>query len=270
MSTAKITVRRPKSPDRVYAPSVSSKDLFHRWQRSDDQRAREQLVAHFLPLARRLAGRYRGAHEPLEDLVQVASLGLVKAIDRYDPDRAVAFSSFAVPTIVGELQRYFRDAGWSVHVPRAAQERAIKVEQIQRKLTAQTGRPPTFNEIAEYAELSIEDVLDAVEAAAAHHAVSLDIPRDDNEGEIGTLIDAIGDIDGRFDLIDTKASIAEAAKQLSERERRVLKLRFVADRTQKQIAAEIGVSQMQVSRILHKALGRLAELVGDGREAVAV
>ncbi len=243
-------------------------ELFRRWQQAHDQRAREQLVEHFLPLARKLARRYHGAHEPLDDLVQVASLGLVKAIDRYDPERGIAFSSFAVPTILGELKRYFRDVGWSVRLPRGTQELAIKVEQIQRRLTAQTGRVPTFSEIAEYGELSIEDVLDALEAAAAHHAVSLDIPREDNEGEIGTLADTIGEIDERFELIDAGTAIGEAAKQLTERERQVLALRFIADRTQTQIATQMGVSQMQVSRILRKSLGRLEELVRDDAEAL--
>ncbi len=263
MPAAQPTTRRPRSAAH-HAPSVSTNDLFQRWQLSHDQWARERLVERFLPLARKLARRYHGAHEPLDDLVQVASLGLVKAIDRYDPDRGIAFSSFAVPTILGELKRYFRDAGWSIHVPRGTQELAIKVEQIQRRLTTHTGRPPTFDEIAQYGELSIEDVLDALEAAAAHHAVSLDVPREDGEGEIGTLADAIGEIDARFELVDTGMSIGEAAKQLSERERRVLAMRFIADRTQTQIAAEIGVSQMQVSRILRKSLARLAELVEGG------
>ena len=264
MPTANMSTRVPGPATRHQGRAVSTNDLFHHWQRHRDQRAREQLVERFLPLARKLARRYQGAHEPLDDLVQVASLGLVKAIDRYDPDRGIAFSSFAVPTILGELKRYFRDVGWSVRVPRGTQELAIKVEQIQRKLTAQSGRPPTFNEIAEYAELSIEDVLDALEAAAAHHAVSLDVPREDSEGEIGTLGDAIGETDARFDLVDTGTTIGAAAKELTERERQVLALRFIADRTQTQIAAEIGVSQMQVSRILRKSLGRLAVLVEEG------
>jgi RNA polymerase sigma-B factor len=263
MPTANATTRATNTSHSRSGLPAETNELFHRWRRRRDQRAREHLVERFLPLARRLARRYQGAHEPLDDLVQVASLGLVKAIDRFDPDRGIAFSSFAVPTILGELKRYFRDVGWSVRVPRGTQELAIKVEQIQRRLTAQTGRPPTFNEIAEYAELSIEDVLDAIEAAAAHHAVSLDIPHEDSEGDIGTLGEAIGAIDERFGLVDTGASIGEAAKQLSERERRVLALRFVADRTQTQIAAQVGVSQMQVSRILRKSLGQLAELVAD-------
>jgi len=241
--------------------SAESNELFQRWQRRGDRRARAELVERFLPLARKLARRYQGAREPLDDLMQVASLGLVKAIDRFDYERGTAFSSFAVPTIVGELKRYFRDLGWGVHVPRGAQERALKVEEAQRKLTTKTGRPPSVPEIAEYMELSIEDVLDGLEAAAAHHSMSLDVPREDGDGESGTLGDLFGEVDGRFAIAEAGATIAEAAQHLSERERQVLALRFIQDMTQTQIAEQIGVSQMQVSRILRRSLARLRELV---------
>src|SRR5579859_6017671 len=160
---------------------TESRDLFIRWRKFDDQAAREELVERFLPLARNLARRYAGAREPFDDLLQVASLGLVKAIDRFDEERGAAFSSFAVPTILGELKRYFRDLGWSVHVPRGAQEQALKVQEAQERLTSRTGRPPSVNELAEYLELSIEDVLDAIETAAAHHSASLDAPREDGD-----------------------------------------------------------------------------------------
>jgi RNA polymerase sigma-B factor len=192
--------------------------------------------------------------------MQVASLGLVKAVDRFDTSRGTAFSSFAVPTILGELKRYFRDLGWSVHVPRGAQEMALKVEEAQQRLTTKTGRPPSVPDLAQYLEMSIEDVLDALETASAHHSTSLDAPRDDGEEESGTLADAFGEIDERFELVDASVTIAAAAEQLSTRERKVLMLRFVEDMTQTQIAEQIGVSQMQVSRILRRALARLREL----------
>lgn len=234
--------------------------LFVSWQRHGDRRAREELVQRFLPLARKLARRYSGAREPFDDLMQVASLGLVKAIDRFDPQRGTAFSSFAVPTILGELKRYFRDLGWAVHVPRGAQEQALKVEEAQQQMTARTGRPPSVQELAEFLELGIEDVLDALETAGAHHCVSLDTPREDGEGESGTLADAFGEQDSRFEFVEASVSIASAARQLSARERRVLELRFVEDLTQTQIAELIGVSQMQVSRILRRALSQLRDL----------
>jgi RNA polymerase sigma-B factor len=192
--------------------------------------------------------------------MQVASLGLVKAVDRFDTSRGTAFSSFAVPTILGELKRYFRDLGWSVHVPRGAQEMALKVEEAQQQLTTKTGRPPSVQELAQYLEMPIEDVLEALETASAHHSTSLDAPRDDGEEESGSLADAFGEEDDRYELVDASVTIAVAARQLSARERRVLVLLFVEDMTQTQIAEQIGVSQMQVSRILRRALARLREL----------
>jgi RNA polymerase sigma-B factor len=240
---------------------LESAELFRRWCRHQDRVARDELVKRFLPLARKLAHRYRGAHEPYDDLLQVASLGLVKAIERFDLDRGTAFSSFAVPTILGELKRYFRDLGWSVHVPRGAQERALKVEEAQQKLTTRRGRPPTVPELAEYLELSIEELLEALETVGAHHSVSLDAPHTDDDGSSGTLASSFGEEDARFELIDEGLTIAAAAKQLPVHERRVLHLRFVRDLTQTEIAERIGVSQMQVSRILRHALGRLEELL---------
>jgi RNA polymerase sigma-B factor len=242
------------------APQLDSRELFLRWREQQDRRARDLLIERFLPLARKLAHRYRGAHEPYEDLLQVASLGLVKAVDRFDPSRGTAFSSFAVPTILGELKRYFRDLGWSVHVPRGAQERALKVEEAEQKLTTQRGRPPTAPELAEYLELSIEEVLDALETAGAHHAVSLDAPHSDEDGESTTLAASFGQCDERYELIEDGLTISTVARQLPRSEREVLELRFVEDMTQTQIAERIGVSQMQVSRILRHALSRMSEL----------
>jgi RNA polymerase sigma-B factor len=242
--------------------------LFARLEQHRDPRVREELVRRFLPLARKLARRYSGAREPFEDLLQVACLGLVKAVDRYDCGRGTAFSSFAVPTILGELKRYFRDLGWAVHVPRGAQEQAVKVEEAQQQLSARSGHSPTVPELAEYLELSIEDVLDALETSRAHHAASLDTPYDDGEGESGTVLDTFGGEDPELSLADARVTVGAAARQLAAREREVLTLRFVQDMTQTQIASQIGVSQMQVSRILRRALVRLSELTDAGSESV--
>ena len=239
--------------------SAESRELVARWQQDRDQAARDELVDRFLPLARKLARRYTGAHEPFEDLLQVASYGLLKALDRFDLDRGSAFSSFAVPTIVGELKRYFRDLGWSAHVPRGAQELAL-IQRAQEKLTTKTGRSPTVGELAQYLELSIEDVLEGLEAAAAHHSSSLDAPLDDDDGESGTVVDLFGQEDAGFQLVEDVATVADAMQMLSERERRVLDLRFFEDRTQSEIAEQVGVSQMQISRILRRAIARLSEL----------
>ena len=238
-----------------------SRDLFERWQRDKDPRVRECLVERYLPLARKLAARYRGqAGEPFDDLLQVASLGLLKAIDRFDPDRGTAFSSFAVPTILGELKRYFRETGWSAHVPRAAQELALKVKEAEQAVSTHLGRSPTAAELAQYMEATVEQVMDGLEAAAAHHTASLEAPHDELDGESRSLADLLGDDDPRFEHIDASLTIASAAKGLSEREQHVLELRFYGELTQSEIAKRIGVSQMQVSRLVRGAVGRLREL----------
>jgi RNA polymerase sigma-B factor len=240
--------------------SGDSTELFLRWRRTGDQRAREELIARYLPLARKLARRYVGTREPFDDLLQVASLGLVKAVDRFEVERGTAFSSFAVPTIVGELRRYFRDLGWAAHVPRGAQEMALAVERARLAFATQHGVGPTVEQLAQHLEWSAEEVLIALEAGAAQHAVSLDAPCD-RDGERATLADTFGRTDARLEALEQRLTIASAAHKLTARERRVLLLRYVDDRTQTQIAAQIGVSQMQVSRILNRAIERLGELM---------
>jgi RNA polymerase sigma-B factor len=238
---------------------LESRELFARWQQDRDHAARDELVDRFLPLARKLARRYSGAQEPFEDLMQVASYGLLKALNRFDLDRGTAFSSFAVPTIVGELKRYFRDLGWSAHVPRRAQELALKVQSAQEKLTTRTGRSPTVAELAQYLELSIEDVLGGLEAAAAHHSCSIDLPHDDADSDSGTLADTLGEQDVGFQLVEDATTLAASMQTLSESERHVLQLRFFEDRTQREIAKRIGVSQMQISRIQRRAITTMTE-----------
>src|ERR1700759_2794219 len=211
--------------------AVGNEILFVRWQQDGDRQARDELVQRFLPLARKLARRYSGAREPFDDLLQVASLGLVKAIDRYDLARGTAFSSFAVPTILGELKRYFRDLGWAVHVPRGAQERAVKVEEAQQLLGGRFNRAPTIPELAEYLELSIEDVLDALETSRAHHASSLDAPYDDGEGESGTMVESFGEEDPSLKSADARITIGTATRQLPQRDRAGLVRLVVHDLT---------------------------------------
>lgn len=261
---------RPVAPDAasssVALTTIDTAVLFERWHRYEDRRARDELVRRFLPLARKLARRYNGAREPFDDLLQVASLGLVKAVDRFDAGRGTAFSSFAVPTILGELKRYFRDLGWAVHVPRGAQELAVKVEDAQQKLSARAGRAPTVHDLAQYLELDVSDVLDALETARAHHASSLDAPHDDGEGESGSVVESFGFEDPALQLADERVTVVNAARSLSARERDVLRLRFLEDLTQTQIADRVGVSQMQVSRILRRAIARLGDLTSDGHD----
>jgi RNA polymerase sigma-B factor len=246
------------------ATAASSAELFYRWRRHADRRARDKLIERSLPLARKLARRYVPSSEPYEDLVQVASLGLVKAVERFDPSRGFAFTSFAVPTIVGELKLYFRDSGWALHVDRGAQERARKVIDAQQRISAATGHAPTVGELAQYLEVSDEEILDGLQTAEAYDAVSLDAPLQGDDGT-STRLESIGDDDGSLELIDDQATIFAAAKHLPQREREILFLRFGEDLTQTEIAERVGVSQMQVSRLLRKSLERLRELTEDDR-----
>jgi RNA polymerase sigma-B factor len=225
-----------------------------------DSAAREAVIAQFLPLARRLARRYQRSSEAFDDLVQVANLGLVKAVDRFDPERGVAFTSFAVPTILGELKRHFRDTGWAVHVPRALHERALQVDQLQREMEGRLGRSPKVQELAEEMGLELEEVLTAMEASAAYEALSIDAPARTDDGENDGLLGWLGNEDPRIELAEERATVISSMKQLPVRDRQVLQLRFACDMTQTQIAERIGVSQMQVSRIIRRALERLREI----------
>lgn len=195
----------------------------------------------------------------MDDLVQVASLGLIKAVDRFDADRQVLFSSYAVPTILGELKRHFRDRTWSVRVPRDLQELALRIDRVVSSLSADSGHAPAVGEIAQALEVSEERVLDAMEAAGAYHAGSLDAPRglrqDEESGE--TVADALGTTESGFERAEERATLEPLLARISERERLVLRLRFDEGMTQAEIGAEIGVSQMQVSRLIRQALSRL-------------
>lgn len=243
------------------AHTLDTNSLALRWRENDDQAAREELLRRFLPLARRLAGRYANPHEPLEDLVQVATLGLLGAIDRFDPRRGVRFPAFAVPTILGELKRYFRNTGWSVHVPRGAQEMALRVERATREISSRTGRHPRVNELAEFMEVAPEDVLTGLDAGTAHYSVSLDAPLSNTDGEEpDALGDAIGADDDNYGLVETTAALSAAVAQLPYLERRALALRLGHDMKQTEIADELGCSQMQVSRLLRRAASRLREM----------
>jgi RNA polymerase sigma-B factor len=243
---------------------VGERRLLERYARDHSPIVREELVDRFMPLARRLAARYAGGAEPFDDLVQVASVGLVKAIDRFDPDRGTAFSTFAVPTILGELKRHFRDRGWSVHVPRDVQERILKVERASAELPAKLGHSPTVHEIAERIEATDEEVLEAMHASQGHHAVSLDATSTMGDGdEPGPLRDRIGSEDLSFDTVEYGEAIAPVLDEISERDRKVLHLRFVEDMTQSEIAQEVGVSQMHVSRILRATIEKLRERLPD-------
>jgi RNA polymerase sigma-B factor len=222
-----------------------------------DPRAREMLVDRYLPLARRLARRYQHTDEPIEDLVQVASIGLLKAVDRFDCSREVMFSSYAVPTILGELKRHFRDRTWSVRVPRDLQELALRVDQTVTRLSLGRRRSPSVGDVARAVETSEEQVLEALEAMGAYRASSLDVPRSAREEESESVAETIGSTDQGYDRAEERATLEPLMAGITERERTVLRLRFSEDLTQAEIGERIGVSQMQVSRLIRQALSRL-------------
>ncbi len=218
-----------------------------------------------MPLSRSLALRYQRSGEPLDDLLQVASLGLVKAIDRFDPARQIAFSSYAVPTILGEIKRYFRDRTWAVRVPRGLQELSMRIDRVVSGLSEELHRSPSVNEIAAAVGAAEEDVLEALQAAGAYRAVSFEAPTGGAGDDAVTLAETVGIDEDGFDRAEERATLDALLQAVDAREREVLRMRFEQDMTQAEIGAAIGVSQMQISRIIRQALQRLRE-AADERE----
>ena len=233
-----------------------------------DARAREALVARYMPLARSLARRYQRAGDPLDDVLQVASLGLIKAIDRFETSRDIAFSSYAVPTILGEIKRYFRDCTWAVRMPRDLQELTLRVDRAVARLAEERHRQPSVREIAVALGETEEAVLDALQAGDAYRAVSLDAPRAHGDDGVATLGECIGAGEDGFACAEDRATIERLLRILTDREREILHMRFSLDMTQAEIGAVVGVSQMQVSRVIRRALERLRTLA-EGPTAVA-
>lgn len=235
--------------------------------RAGDPSARDRLVDRYLPLVRNIASRYAGRGEPLEDLVQVGSIGLVLAIERFDVERGVKFTTYAVPTIVGEIQRHFRDRAWAVHVPRRMKELSLKLTRAIETLTADLGRSPTISELAEVAELEEEEVVEALETYHAYSTRSLSQPLGLGEDGEGTVEDLFGGPDPGYDEVEHNALLESGLSALDERERTIVELRFFEGLTQSEIAARIGISQMHVSRLLRRSLavmrGRLEGAVTE-------
>ncbi len=233
-----------------------------------DLRARDELVARFMPLARSLARRYESSGEPMEDLVQVASLALVKAIDRFDASRGHAFSSFAVPTIVGELKRWFRDKTWAVRPPRELQELIMRIDRVSVKLSQELDRAPTVAELAHAAGSDEEHVLEALQARSGRGTLSIQAPQG-GEAEASTLEDSIGCDDDGFDSAESRTMLEDLCSGLPARSREVLRMRFEEDMTQSEIGERLGVSQMQVSRIIRQTISHLRN-VAEHRERLAL
>jgi RNA polymerase sigma-B factor len=261
-----MSASRREQERRIEGPPATPEDglasdeaLLRRYAETRDEAARDEIVRRFLPFARSLAFRYSGGTEPADDLVQVASVGLMAALERFDPDRGVPFIGFAGPTILGELRRHFRDRVWTLRVPRGLQERIREVEETLAKLSHDLERSPTVAEIASKLELDPVDVLEAFAASDARRTVSYDRPAGGDVDDQQTIAERIGEQDPGFELVEDRSALRAGVGELSDLEREVLRLRFVEDLTQSRIAEKVGYSQMHVSRIIRRALRRLRE-----------
>ena len=220
---------------------------------------RDALVHLHLPLVEHCARRFRNRGEPFDDLLQVGTIGLLKSIDRFDPHRGVEFSTYATPTIIGEIKRYFRDKGWAIRVPRRLQEMRMMIATATSELSQSLGRSPTPREIAERIGVTVDDVMEGIESSNAYSTLSLDAGGDGSDEGGPSMLDAIGEDDAALEHVEIRESIKPLLEQLPAREKQILLLRFFRGMTQSQIAAEIGVSQMHVSRLLNRTLEQLRE-----------
>lgn len=237
-----------------------TRDLFKRYKASGDGAAREQLIVSHLNLVRYLAAKFNNRGEPLEDLVQVGTIGLIKAIDRFEPERGLEFTTYATPTILGEIKRHFRDKGWSVRVPRRLQELSAKVNQATDALTQQCQHTPTVDEIAAYLEVSVDEVLEAMESSEAYSSVPLEGGGGGEDDPVG-VIDRYGLVDEDLASMDDKMLIESVLKDFTPKEQEVVQMRFVDGMTQAEIAERLDISQVQVSRLLRRTLKRMQDKI---------
>ncbi len=270
--------RTPQSPSAVKTrrdpllpplSDLTEKELLRRIHVEGDQDAREELITRCLPLVRGLARRFASRGQPVEDLVQVGSIGLIKAIDRFDATRGVELSTYATPTIMGEIKRYFRDKGWAVKVPRALQDLNVRLNKVIEQLTAELNRSPTIADMAIACGVSEEEVLEALESGRAYNSLSLYGSGSGEEDDSFEILDCLGDEEGAYEVVEQRRFLAPAMERLEERERLILHLRFFEGMTQTQIAARVGISQMHVSRLIRKAIDVLRQemVPGAGRSS---
>lgn len=238
-----------------------TRELFRRFKEEGDMDAREKLVMSHLNLVRFIANKFKNRGEPIDDLIQVGYLGLLKAIDRFDPSRGLEFTTFATPTIMGEIKRHFRDKGWSVRVPRRLQELSAKVNQATDTLTSQLQRSPTIAEIADYLDATVDEVLEAMESSSAYSSVSLEAPSGADDDDTPSVIDRYATEDSDLAFTDDRIIIEEALASFSPRERDVIEMRFLKGMTQIKIAEKLGISQVQVSRLLRRTLKKIQDKI---------
>jgi RNA polymerase sigma-B factor len=262
MPPSEATTERPRlsSRKRLAWDKNITRELFRRYKEEGDEEARNKLVVNHLNLVRYLASKFKNRGEPLDDLVQVGTIGLIKAIDRFDPSRGLEFTTYATPTIMGEIKRHFRDKGWSVRVPRRLQELSAKVMQATEELTNDLQRSPSVAEISEYVGASVDDVLEAMESSGAYSSVPLE-GGGDGEDDSPSVIDHYATEDDALSSSDDRMLLEEAVRDFSAREKDIIRMRFQEGLTQTEIAEKLGVSQVQVSRLLRRTLQRIHDRI---------
>ena len=248
---------------------VDDKILLRRYHEDGDLQAREQLIEQYMSLVRSLARRYAYRGEQLEDLVQIGAIGLIKAIDRFDLERGVELTTYATPNIIGEIKRHFRDKGWSVRVPRGLQELNVQLSRLMEQLTVQFGRSPTIPELAKAAGVEEEEALEALESGRAYTSLSLSVGGGGGEDDDLDPLESIGTEEHEYEVSEDRAVLAPGFKALDERERMILRLRFFEGLTQSQIAQQIGISQMHVSRLIRRSLEKIRETIAEDEESLA-
>jgi RNA polymerase sigma-B factor len=247
---------------------IDDKILLRRYHEDGDLRAREQLIEQYMSLVRSLARRYSYRGEQLEDLVQIGAIGLIKAIDRFDLERGVELTTYATPNIIGEIKRHFRDKGWSVRVPRGLQELNVQLSRLVEQLTVQLGRSPTIPELAKAAGVEEEQVLEALESGRAYTSLSLSVGGGGGDDDDLDPLESLGTEEHQYEVSEDRAVLAPGFKALDDRERKILQLRFFDGLTQSQIAQQVGISQMHVSRLIRRSLEKIRETIAEDEESL--
>jgi RNA polymerase sigma-B factor len=248
---------------------ADDKILLRRYHEDGDLQAREQLIEQYMSLVRSLARRYSYRGEQLEDLVQIGAIGLIKAIDRFDLERGVELTTYATPNIIGEIKRHFRDKGWSVRVPRGLQELNVQLSRLVEQLTVQLARSPTIPELAKAAGVEEEEVLEALESGRAYTSLSLSVGGGGGDDDDLDPLESLGTEEHQYEVSEDRTVLAPGFKVLDERERKILQLRFFEGLTQSQIAQQVGISQMHVSRLIRRSLEKIRETIAEDEESLA-
>lgn len=238
-----------------------TRELFRRYKEEGDEEAREQLIVSHINLVRYIAAKFKNRGEPLDDLIQVGTIGLIKAIDRFDPSRGLEFTTYATPTIMGEIKRHFRDKGWTIRVPRRLQELSAKVNSATDELTARLQRSPSIEEVAEYLGTTADEVLEAMESSSAYSSVPLEAQGGNEDDDAPSVIDRYASVDGDLEASDDRIVLEEVIGEFPEADQQAIRMRFIDGMTQVEIAKRLGISQVQVSRMLRRALRRIQDKI---------